>query len=120
MSNPYTQFIEEFSSTPTVHSIDDHFTCQWIGPFGLPCNHIFSGRGTSTHLLERHVIRGPDDMPVRCAWIGCSEEVKKESICRHVQSIHLFIVYPCDTCGQSFSREYALNKHKKSCTEFQQ
>ncbi|OAX38202.1 hypothetical protein K503DRAFT_178418 [Rhizopogon vinicolor AM-OR11-026] len=101
-----------FVPGPEVHSADEYFVCQRVGPTGMPCWHTIHGHDLSTHYLQVHNIRGSDNMLVHCAWNGCPIVLKKESLCRHVRSAHLLIKYTCDTCNQSFTRKYGLNVHK--------
>ncbi|OJA19532.1 hypothetical protein AZE42_06607 [Rhizopogon vesiculosus] len=98
-----------------VHSADEDFVCQRVGPTGMLCYHTFRGHDLSTHFLQVHNIHGSDDMLVHCAWNGCPRVLKKESLFRHVRAAHLLIKYTCDTCNRSFTRQYGLNVHKRTC-----
>lgn len=105
------------SSAPglSAHSLDELFQCMWVVEYGLHCNDLILGHNTSTHLRTCHGIRGADDLLFRCCWEGCNVVMKKESIARHVQAVHLGISYPCDTCNQKFTRTYNLEVHKRNC-----
>ncbi|KAG2352262.1 hypothetical protein BDR07DRAFT_892023 [Suillus spraguei] len=98
-----------------VHSPDELFQCMWVGEYGLHCNDLIFGRDTSVHLRNCHGIRGADELLVRCCWEGCTETVKKESITRHVQAVHLGIAYPCNICNKAFTRTSNLEAHKRNC-----
>jgi hypothetical protein len=103
-----------------VHSSEEIFVCQWIGPAGGPCNHEFSLQGLSLHLREIHGIRGADSLRVYCAWENCTKEINKESLTRHVKSQHLSIVHPCNTCPRRYTSRYRLNQHQPHCPGSQQ
>ncbi|KAG2352261.1 hypothetical protein BDR07DRAFT_1438574 [Suillus spraguei] len=90
-------------------------SCMWNRPDGSRCDYLFFAHELSTHLREYHGIRGADKLRVHCCWNGCHKELKKESLSRHVEEKHLMIMYPCNTCNKTFTREYNLRHHKKNC-----
>ncbi|KAG0699262.1 hypothetical protein DFH29DRAFT_937577 [Suillus ampliporus] len=94
--------------------------CMWGGPYGLHCNHIFDSHGLADHLREFHGIQGADHSRVYCMWNYCNMELNKENLSRHVEEMHLRIIYPCNTCNKTFTRRYNLNKHKNNCPGQQQ
>ncbi|KAJ8582278.1 hypothetical protein M405DRAFT_885376 [Rhizopogon salebrosus TDB-379] len=119
-AHPFNFFNNESYEVPAVHSSEEIFICQWIGPAGGPCNHEFSLQDLSLHLREIHGIRGADSLRVHCAWENCNTELNKESLKRHVKSQHLSIVHPCNTCPRRYTRQYGLNQHQPHCPGLQQ
>ncbi|KAG1781232.1 kinase-like domain-containing protein [Suillus placidus] len=97
------------------HSLKEIFLCKWDGPDGLPCRDLIFGHQISYHLREVHGIRGSDKSPVWCMWAGCNKQLNRESLSKHVEEIHLGIVYSCD-CGNAYSRTDILERHRKTCT----
>ncbi|KAG2032693.1 hypothetical protein BDR03DRAFT_969253 [Suillus americanus] len=100
---------------PGVHSLDKPFQCMWDVAHRLHCNALIRGYNISSHLREVHGIHGSDKCRNMCIWNGCNRELKKESLLRHVEEVHLRIVYSCD-CGNTYSRRDTLNRHQRSCT----
>ncbi|KAG2074420.1 kinase-like protein [Suillus decipiens] len=115
---PYNCSSDETSGSSTTrgpehHSLGEIFQCMWVnGEFH--CNDLFCGHDLSSHLRGAHGIHGPGNRRVRCNWNVCNKELKKESLTRHVEEVHLEIGYSCD-CGASFSRKDTLSYHKKNC-----
>ncbi|KAG1768611.1 hypothetical protein EV702DRAFT_931101, partial [Suillus placidus] len=87
---------------------DETFLCMW----GMNCNALIRGYNLSAHLHEAHGIHGQDRTLVMCKWNHCGRELNKESLCRHVEEIHMGIVYTCE-CGNAYSRRDTLNRHKQ-------
>lgn len=106
------------SPGPTGHSLGDLFQCMWNCPNGLHCNDLIRGRDISSHLRVVHGIRGHGKSHVNCLWHGCNMTLNKESLLRHVEEVHLRIVYSCD-CGKTFSRKDILSTHKRGCSDQQ-
>lgn len=100
-----------------VHS-SETFICHWMELHG-PCNREFRVQDLSDHLREFHGIRGAHNLRIYCAWAGCTTELNRESLLRHVKSRHLFIVYPCRTCNRRFTRRCVLNQHQITCPSLQ-
>ncbi|KAG1845319.1 hypothetical protein DFJ58DRAFT_801181 [Suillus subalutaceus] len=96
------------------------FQCLWSGPDGLRCNYPFLAHELSAHLREYHGIRGADKLRVHCSWNDCNKELNKESLSRHVEERHLRVIYPCDSCNKTFTRQYNLSDHKNNCPVQQQ
>ncbi|KAG2124514.1 hypothetical protein BD769DRAFT_874711 [Suillus cothurnatus] len=97
------------------HSLDEVFQCMWGYPGGLHCNALFRGHNLSAHLREVHGINGTDKTRFLCQWDSCVREFNKESLVRHVEELHMRIVYSCK-CGNTFSRRDTLNKHRTTCS----
>jgi len=102
---------------PGTHSLNEMFQCMWSIANGLHCNGLIRGHNISSHLREAHGIHGSNKSRVRCTWNDCNREFNKESLSRHVEQVHLGIVYSCD-CGATFSRRVTLNNHRKNCSAF--
>ncbi|KAG1845320.1 hypothetical protein DFJ58DRAFT_510544 [Suillus subalutaceus] len=102
------------ASGPGQHSLDEMFQCMWDCPYPLHCNALIRGYNLSAHLREAHGIHGSDKTRLLCQWKTCNREFNKESLSRHVEEVHMGIVYRCEWCGTPFSRKDTLNKHKKT------
>ncbi|KAG1866124.1 hypothetical protein F4604DRAFT_970802 [Suillus subluteus] len=101
------------SSTPGPgrHHPDETFQCMWDCGHGLHCNALIHGYNLPAHLREAHGIRGSDNTRVWCLWKSCNREFNKENLSRHVEEVHMGIVYECG-CGSTYTRRDTLNKHK--------
>ncbi|KAG2348133.1 hypothetical protein BDR05DRAFT_957782 [Suillus weaverae] len=89
--------------------------CWWDGEYGLYCDVLFVGSKLSAHLREAHGIHGSDKSLVCCRWRSCNRQFNKESLARHVEEVHMEIVYKCG-CGSAYSRKDTLNRHQKNCS----
>ncbi|KAG2145309.1 uncharacterized protein EDB93DRAFT_513224 [Suillus bovinus] len=103
--------VSDSSMSTFGHSIDSMFQCLWDCSQGLHCNDLIRSYDVSAHLREVHGIHGPDKSPVTCRWQSCNRGLEKETLARHIEEIHVGIVYRCQ-CGDTFSRKDTLNKHK--------
>ncbi|KAG2352260.1 hypothetical protein BDR07DRAFT_1389317 [Suillus spraguei] len=99
---------------PSSHVLGETFQCFWDCGQGLHCNALICGYDLSKHLREVHGIHGSDKTRVYCLWNSCNKDVNKECLTRHVEEIHMRIVYMCE-CHSTFSRKDTLNNHKKTC-----
>ncbi|KAG0695908.1 hypothetical protein DFH29DRAFT_953521 [Suillus ampliporus] len=62
--------------------------------------------------LRTHGVQGSGDLVMPCAWDGCARTpMKRQSVVRHVEEVHLQVKYPCSQCGTSFSRKNTLKSH---------
>ncbi|KAG2133628.1 uncharacterized protein EDB93DRAFT_1254728 [Suillus bovinus] len=95
---------------PTVHSSLDHAFCLWdIG--GIPCGAYISVFDLSKH-MRMHGVKGPGDLEIQCAWDGCTRApMKRESVVRHIEEVHVQVKYTCNQCWASFSRKNTLKSH---------
>ena len=55
--------------------------------------------------------RGGDKSQADCRWFGCGQTMLKESIPRHIVTIHLDEVWECQGCGKKFVRNDAYGRH---------
>lgn len=104
-------FLTDFHNDPAVLASPDHTFCLWDIGGGIPCSAYISVLDLSTH-LRMHGVKGPGDLVIHCAWDGCARApMKRESVIRHIEEVHLHLKYMCSQCGTSFSRKYTLNSH---------
>ncbi|KIK79027.1 hypothetical protein PAXRUDRAFT_85741, partial [Paxillus rubicundulus Ve08.2h10] len=87
--------------------------CLW-SPDGVPC--LFSvprdRRSIIDHLHQVHGVNpGNDKTPQKCLWDQCTKTMNKESIPRHILTVHLKKKAHCTECGLSFAREDSLKRH---------
>ncbi|KAG1792980.1 kinase-like domain-containing protein [Suillus plorans] len=114
--NDSSNEVSESSTTPGHgHSLEEVFQCKCNGPDGLSCDNLIQRHDLSSHLREVHGIRGSPKLIVMCIWDGCSTVLKKESLLRHMEEVHLRVVYSCD-CGKRFKRKDLINAHRRKCT----
>ncbi|KAH7884556.1 hypothetical protein F5I97DRAFT_1470252 [Phlebopus sp. FC_14] len=106
--------MERLLQIATTDSERSIYQCGWVEGQSL-CNEEFQGSKLSAHLKAAHGITGPDNAQFVCCWAGCATPMKKESVIRHVQEIHLIWRYYCPwpVCKEHFSRKYTLNQHYK-------
>ncbi|KAG2369180.1 hypothetical protein BDR07DRAFT_1388935 [Suillus spraguei] len=89
----------------------DHIICLWDSGFGIPCGAYINVADLSKH-LGTHGVNGPAKSVIPCAWGNCERgPMKRESVVRHVEEVHLQVKYFCDQCGASFSRRSTCNAH---------
>ena len=91
----------------TVHQCrmeEDHSPCHlWI-------------RGDKSS-INVHIQRwyggkpGGDRFRVGCRWSACGESMLKESIARHIVTVHLGEVWECQGCGKEIVRSDAYGRH---------
>ncbi|KAI9568854.1 hypothetical protein HD554DRAFT_2096257, partial [Boletus coccyginus] len=58
------------------------------------------------HARQRHADTAP-----KCLWEGCARGMLKDSINRHVVTVHLGEGFRCQSCDQEFSRKDVYNQH---------
>ncbi|KAH0833173.1 hypothetical protein J3R83DRAFT_12201, partial [Lanmaoa asiatica] len=87
-----------------------YHTCCWSTPQGICCA-LIKGRDFPEHLRTNHGIIGPEKALLRCYWVDCFAEMKKESLTRHVQERHLELRYQCPNCPEQFTRSYTMHNH---------
>ncbi|KAG1736820.1 hypothetical protein EDB19DRAFT_1024520 [Suillus lakei] len=119
MSNHFYKYLSnrlsDMALGPVAHSPEEMFQCMWGYPHGLHCNYLIRGINLSAHLHETHGIRGQEKTRAECRWNHCGQEFNIESLCEHVEEIHMGIAYFCD-CGSKFSRRDTLSDHKENCS----
>ena len=87
--------------------------CRW-GEGHSPCGLWITGDKSSinVHIQKWHGgMRGGDKSQADCRWSGCGQTMLKESIPRHIVTIHLDEVWECRGCGKSFVRNDAYRRH---------
>ncbi|KAG1724110.1 uncharacterized protein EDB91DRAFT_1087608 [Suillus paluster] len=97
---------------PVAHVLEETFQCMWGYMNGLHCDELIIGNSLSTHLRNFHGVCGAAKLKLVCNWMHCGRELDKESLSRHIEEIHMGIVYFCE-CGKRFSRRCTLNNTGK-------
>ncbi|KAG2075858.1 hypothetical protein BDR04DRAFT_1090608, partial [Suillus decipiens] len=115
MSNHFRLSNSSIIPGPLAHSPEEMFQCMWGYPHGLHCNCLIRGIHLSSHLREVHGIGTQESARAKCNWNHCGQEFNIESLCEHVEDIHMGIAYFCD-CGSKFSRRDTLSRHKEKCS----
>ncbi|KAF8549170.1 hypothetical protein OG21DRAFT_1525979 [Imleria badia] len=94
------------SSMISVHQ------CQWAAS-GNPCGMwiIPSRRGVGNHIRKWHTRQRHTNSTVKCLWDGCDETMHKDSINRHLVTIHFGEAFHCQGCDQEFPRKDVYNQH---------
>ncbi|KAF8420750.1 hypothetical protein L210DRAFT_3766295 [Boletus edulis BED1] len=66
----------------------------------------------NTHIQKWHKVRaGGDKLEVECHWSACGRTMLKESIARHILSIHLGEMWMCQACGKKIARKDVYRRH---------
>jgi len=66
----------------------------------------------NTHIQKWHGGKpGGEKTLVKCRWSGCGKTMLKESISRHIVSIHMDEVWECQGCGKQIARNDAYGRH---------
>ena len=89
------------------------FECQWIRN-GSPCNAnvMADRRSVVEHLQHIHDMKpGEEKFRQACFWEGCTRVLNKESLARHILTVHLKEKVQCAECRLSFAREDSLKRH---------
>ncbi|KAI9574212.1 hypothetical protein HD554DRAFT_2045372 [Boletus coccyginus] len=86
--------------------------CQW-SMSGDPCGMwiIGSRSRVGAHIRRWHAGRRHADTTSKCLWEGCAKTMLKDSINRHVVTVHLGEGFHCQGCDQEFSRKDVYNQH---------
>ena len=87
-----------------------YYRCYWMTGQAV-CGSLIQGLEFPEHLRSHHGIGGPDNAQLKCCWIGCFAEMKKESLIRHVNERHLEFKYICPNCPEQFTRVHTMRKH---------
>lgn len=75
------------------------------------------------HLQLHHNVKsGGDKDKMLCHWDSCGKEMQKESISRHIVTVHLSDKTKCGSCGKQFTRSDSKLRHlkvskRKECRE---
>ncbi|KAF8840209.1 hypothetical protein BDN67DRAFT_682140 [Paxillus ammoniavirescens] len=91
------------------------YQCLWSSN-GVSCLTLVSRdrRSVIDHLHDVHGVKpGDDKAPQKCLWELCTKTMNKESIPRHILTVHLKEKAHCTKCGLSFAREDSLKRHLK-------
>ena len=91
----------------TVHQ------CRWEEDHS-PCPLWIRGdkSSISTHIQKWHGGKlGGDKFQVDCRWSTCGKSMLKESIGRHIVTVHLGEVWECQGCGKGIVRNDAYGRH---------
>lgn len=95
------------------------YRCKWLRGGGVTCEeHVAADRrGVVEHLQQAHGMRpGEEKIRQKCSWEDCQTTLNKESLARHILTVHLKEGKErihCPECGQSFAREDSLKRHLK-------
>ncbi|KAF8550016.1 hypothetical protein OG21DRAFT_519301 [Imleria badia] len=94
------------SSMISVHE------CQWAAS-GNPCGMwiIPSRPSVGNHIRKWHTRQRHANSTVKCLWYGCDEAMHKDSINRHVVTVHFGEAFHCQGCDQEFPRKDVYNQH---------
>ena len=66
----------------------------------------------NAHIQKWHRGRpGGEKLEVDCHWSPCGKRMLKESIARHVLSVHLGEMWECQGCGKGIARKDACGRH---------
>lgn len=91
------------------------YECRWITN-GVLCDSRVAAdrRRLVEHLQHAHGIRpGEEKARETCFWEGCKTVLNKESLARHILTVHLKERAHCADCGLWFAREDSLKRHLK-------
>ena len=87
--------------------------CRWDEDRS-PCHLRVKGDKSciNVHIQKWHGGKpGGDKLKADCRWSGCGTTMLKESIARHVVSIHLGEMWGCKGCGKEIARNDAYGRH---------
>jgi len=90
------------------------FGCQWVTN-GACCGVLVVAdrRSVIKHLRAHDIRPGEDKARQTCLWESCTTTLNKESLARHILTVHLKEGVNCAECGLSFAREDSLKRHLK-------
>lgn len=91
----------------------DVFQCRWEENHS-PCHLWIKGDKSciNVHIQRWHGGQpGGDKLEVECHWAGCEATMLKESIARHIVSIHLGEKWECQGCGKEAARYDVHRRH---------
>ncbi|KAI9574211.1 hypothetical protein HD554DRAFT_2045351 [Boletus coccyginus] len=104
------------SDTGHSSGIISIYKCQW-SMSGDPCGMwiIGSRSRVGAHIRRWHAGRRHADTTSKCLWEGCAKTMLKDSINRHIVTVHLGEGFHCQGCDQEFSRKDVYNQHVEDC-----
>ncbi|KAF8546469.1 hypothetical protein OG21DRAFT_1119542 [Imleria badia] len=88
------------------------YECQWAvssNPCGMWI--IPSRSRVGTHIRKWHTKQKHAKNAAECLWDGCAEMMLKDSINRHLVTIHFGEAFHCQGCDREFPRKDVYNKH---------
>ncbi|KAG8220771.1 hypothetical protein J3R82DRAFT_2202 [Butyriboletus roseoflavus] len=93
------------------------YPCQWFDG-AIPCNEVVSSTKSAIgqHLLDAHAIRLKGDKTTQvCLWEACQKTMRRESIARHILTVHMQDKVLCPSCRLRFARADSMQRHHKTC-----
>ncbi|KAF9230606.1 hypothetical protein BU15DRAFT_57075, partial [Melanogaster broomeanus] len=87
--------------------------CQWARSKN-PCGMWVIGTKAfiASHIRKWHTKSREDRKATKCRWDGCDvKEMLKDSISRHVVSVHLGEAFFCKECGEESARKDVYEQH---------
>ncbi|KAF9222373.1 hypothetical protein BS17DRAFT_185545 [Gyrodon lividus] len=93
--------------------------CHW-GEHHSPCHLWIRGDKSciGSHIQKWHGGKpGGDKLEADCLWSTCRKTMLKESVSRHVVSIHLGEKWKCQGCREEFTRKDAYGRHVEKASK---
>ncbi|KAH7920061.1 hypothetical protein BV22DRAFT_1133374 [Leucogyrophana mollusca] len=93
--------------------LKEHFAywCQWDSASGSACHRLIaSDRNTISHHLAHYHHVPSNVTQVSCRWPECNQEMRADSIPRHVQD-HAGITWKCSRCNGKLTRGDQIKQH---------
>lgn len=112
---------EERSGYASLNDTSCPGRCRWDG--GCLSVLTVDRSEVMKHLQLLHGVKsGGDKDKMPCHWDGCGKEMQKESISRHIVTVHLSDKMKCGSCGKQFTRSDSKLRHlkvskRKECRE---
>lgn len=108
-------FLKDMIGFNSILIDESEIVCRWAGPRST-CNERVQVKNIKIHLAHKHGVQSNLQL-YRCSWNECSmsKPMTRSSIARHVRERHSLVKPACPTCDETFTREYTLLEHFKSC-----
>lgn len=117
ISSPRSSATFSYSEFPTCEPPrqDRYFECHWLTNGGLCGKHVMPNRcSVIAHVQDFHGIKpGEEKAREMCFWEHCGTVLRKESLARHILTVHLKEKVHCAECRLGFAREDSLKRHLK-------
>ena len=86
--------------------------CRWATSSN-PCGMwiIGSRSRVGDHIRKWHTGQRHANSTAKCMWDGCAKAMLKDSINRHLVTVHLGEGFHCRGCDQEFPRKDVYNQH---------